>query len=111
MANFLNSPITGDLCDVPGIGQAAAMKLATNKIQPITNFYMLSGQFLLLRGPDGETHNGRAVTVDCREQCDRFWHFLKDVGISSHRSAIVKAVAEKNAQVYPGIYDPTMFEE
>jgi hypothetical protein len=36
---------------------------------------------------------------------DRFWHWLKGVGISAYRSGIVKAIAEKANALVPGIYD------
>ncbi len=64
------------------------------------------GQFLMLKGPDGE--DGK---VNSFEHMEKFWQFLKRKGISSHRSAIVKAIAEKAATFFVGIYDENLYED
>lgn len=64
------------------------------------NFVFKHTQFLMLKGPDdGETK------VECPEHCDKFWFWLQQKNISSHRSAIVKAIAEKVNRLIPGIYE------
>jgi hypothetical protein len=44
------------------------------------------------------------------EHTEKFWQWLKNKGVSAHRSAIVKAVAEKAANFFPGIYDANDWE-
>lgn len=63
-------------------------------------------QFLMLKGPDDSDHK-----VECVEHTEKFWHWLKSKGISSHRSAIVRAVAEKSATFFNGIYDANNWED
>jgi len=74
--------------------------------QGITNCYQLFGKFLLLRGPDEEGHE-----VDDMEHTEKFWQWLKTTGISSHRSAIVRAIAEKSATFFTGIYDANEYAD
>jgi hypothetical protein len=102
MDSWLKSQITEDLEDVPGIGPAAKKLLAVplGTEEGITNTYQLFGKFLFLRGPDSEDHK-----VENIEHAERFWQWLKVKGISSHRSAIVRAIAEKSATFFHGIYD------
>ena len=45
------------------------------------------------------------------EHMEKFWYFLKDKGIKSHRSAIVKAIGEKTNTMMPGIYDASIYED
>merc|ERR1712029_1218949 len=98
---------TGVITEVPGIGPAAAKKLsAGDGDEQITNTYQLIGKFLLLKGPDDDENK-----VDSMEHCEKFWYWLQDKGISAHRSAIVKAVAMKSNGLFPGIYDPDLYEE
>jgi len=44
------------------------------------------------------------------EHCDRFWYWLQQIGISSHRGGIVKAIAEKLDTTFPGIYDSAAYD-
>ena len=60
----------------------------------------------MLKGPDTETHK-----VECFEHSDKFWEYLKNKGIAAHRSAIVKAIAEKAATFFTGIYDANMYAD
>jgi hypothetical protein len=99
MEAWLRSQVTPDLEDVPGIGPAAVKRLADGD-EKITNCYQLFGKFLMLRGPDTPEHK-----VENIEHTEKFWHWLKQKGISSHRSAIVRAIAEKSATFFTGIYD------
>jgi len=108
MENWRVTPVTGDLNDVPGIGPAAIKKLAEGQTPDdmITNTYQLFGKFLMLKGPD---QDGRKV--ESYEHTEKFWYFLKNKGISAHRSAIVKAVAEKAATFFRDIYDANLYDE
>lgn len=105
--------VSGKLLDVPGIGPAAVAKLASDKNNDdgslddvITNTYQLFGKYLMLKGPDTDAHKVESV-----EHCEKFWQYLKSRGISSHRSAIVKAISEKAATFFVGIYDANMYED
>lgn len=97
VTQFIQSPITGDLNEVPGIGPKAIEKLKEVKI---STTFALIGQFLTLK-EEG---------VESVEHCDRFWYWLQNVGISSHRSGIVQAIAEKTDSMFPGIYDGSAYE-
>jgi hypothetical protein len=57
----------------------------------------------MMKGPDKasirpEVHN------------EKFWIWLKNIGISAHRSSIVVAIGEKMSMVFPDIYDPSVYE-
>mmetsp|Transcript_47162 Transcript_47162/g.102895 ORF Transcript_47162/g.102895 Transcript_47162/m.102895 type:complete len:116 (-) Transcript_47162:121-468(-) len=97
LAEFLRADIVPDVTSVPGIGPAAASKLAD---VGITTTYQLVGKFMMLKEQG----------VDSVEHCDRFWYWLQDTGISSHRSGIVQCIAEKMDSFFPGIYDRADFE-
>eukprot|EP00934_Nitzschia_sp_Nitz4_P007324 Nitzschia sp. Nitz4//scaffold82_size85912//19769//20413//NITZ4_005131-RA/size85912-snap-gene-0.131-mRNA-1//1//CDS//3329558805//7314//frame0 len=103
MDAWRTAAITGDLSEVPGIGPAAIAKLkeSEDEAEKITNSYQLFGKFLMLKGPG---HDG-ATQVEPIEHTEKFWIYLKNRGISSHRSAIVRAIAEKSATFFGGIYD------
>jgi hypothetical protein len=107
MEQWRTAQITGDLSEVPGIGPAAIKKLqeSDDDDDKITNTYQLFGKFLMLKGPDSEGHE-----VEAFEHTQKFWHFLKNRGISSHRSAVVKAIAEKCATYFSNVYDANEFE-
>lgn len=97
LQQWLNTPIQEDITIVPGIGPAskAQLAVATDKEEGVFTTYELLGKFLTLKGPG----------VSPVEHCDRFWFWLKSKGISSHRSAIVQAVAERIDFMMPGVYD------
>ena len=106
MERWRTSQITGDLTEVPGIGPSAAAKLkeSSEGVDAITNTYQLFGKFLMLKGPDDDEHK-----CDSFEHTQKFWQFLKNRGISSHRSAIVKAIAEKSHTFFNNIYDANAY--
>mmetsp|Transcript_15322 Transcript_15322/g.26174 ORF Transcript_15322/g.26174 Transcript_15322/m.26174 type:complete len:112 (+) Transcript_15322:334-669(+) len=107
MADFIRGTVTGDVTEVPGIGPAAAKKLACGEgDEKITNTYQLIGKFLMLKGPDEDDNK-----VESMEHCEKFWYWLQDKGISAHRSAIVKAVACKVNGLFPGVYDPDLYDD
>jgi len=72
----------------------------------VTNTYQLIGKFLMLKGPDEDGNKVESV-----EHMEKFWWYLKQKGISSHRSGIVRAIAEKVNTMLPGIYDASEYEE
>lgn len=83
---------------VPGIGPSAVAKLAEEP-EPITTTWQLFGKFLMLK-EEG---------IESVEHCEKFWYFLKQKGVSSHRSGIVRCIAEKCDTMFPGTYDPSQF--
>ena len=78
-----------ELTSVPGIGPATVAKLANSEIDEdrITNTYQLFGKFLMLKGPG---HTEKEIEIDSLEHMEKFWHWLKNRGVSAHRSAIVR---------------------
>ena len=78
-----------------------------NDYEKVTNTYQLFGKFLMLKGPN----NPDGTMVEPIEHTQKFWEYLKNRGIASHRSAIVKAVAEKCATMFPDIYDANEYED
>ena len=94
LAKFLAEDVHEDITSVPGIGPAAAKKLAeqVEGDSPIQTTYQLIGKFLSLRGPGMST----------QEHCDAFWNYLSLRGVNSHRSGIVHAIAEKTDLAFPG---------
>jgi hypothetical protein len=107
MQHYLDNEVSGELLDVPGIGPAAAERLK-NSEDRITNQWMLFGKYLMLKGPD-EEEEGVLKEVSILDHNERFWHYLKDTGINAHRSAIVRAIAEKSSQFFTGIYDAQLY--
>jgi hypothetical protein len=91
------STTTGDLNEVPGIGEKTIEKLANadDPADSITNTFQLFGKFLMLKGPG---HSG-SNCVTPMEHTDKFWVWLQNRGISSHRSAIVRAVSFSSSLV------------
>jgi hypothetical protein len=101
MSDWMRSKITGEITDVPGIGPGAAAKLASGEADDqITTTYQLIGKFLMLKGKD----------VSVVEHTDRFWFYLREKGITAHRSAIVRAIAEKVNGMMPGVYEASTFD-
>lgn len=107
MQLWQSEKISGNLLQVPGIGPATVNKLAdtTGGDEAITNTYQLFGKYLMLKGPDSDDHK-----VESFEHSDKFWEYLKTRGIAAHRSAIVRAVAERAATMFPGIYDANLYD-
>lgn len=108
MNEFMRQTITGDLTEVPGIGPAAVVKLAQSDVDGdvVTNTFQLIGKFLMLKGPDRGDDK-----VGTREHMEKFWYWLQEKGISSHRSGIVRCIAERMNAMMPGIYDAAEYED
>ena len=60
----------------------------------------------MLKGPDDEDEK-----VETRVHMEKFWYWLQEKGISSHRSGIVRCIAEKMNGVMPGIYDASEYAD
>ena len=91
MDAWKQSTTTGDLSEVPGVGPKTMEKLAEcdEPSDCITNTYQLFGKYLMLKGP-GQNGSNEVTTV---EHAEKFWYWLQNRGINSHRSAIVRAVS------------------
>jgi hypothetical protein len=111
-AQWDSSGVTGVLTNVPGVDTITAGSLAFDELsrphERVTNTYHLFGVYLTLKGPDDTLHG----PIGSYEHNERFYQWLKVKGIVSHRSAIVKAVAEKCATFFAGdFYDANIYEE
>ena len=101
LAEFLDAALEEDITSVPGVGPAAAEKLAAGDgDDQVTTTYQLIAKFLYFRG----------AGVSCAEQCDAMWYWLQAKGVSSHRAGIVHAIAEKVNTMIPGMYDAADFQ-
>lgn len=109
MEAWRSAQITGDLTEVPGIGPAAIKRLSDSDegSDRITNTFQLFGKFLMLKGPG----HGEEIMVEPVEHTQKFWEYLKNRGIAAHRSAVVRAIAEKSATFFNGIYDANDYDD
>jgi len=105
LADWLRSPITGNLQEVPGIGEKTEQLLAAGEgDERVTNTYQLVGKFLQLKGPSTEARGVGVV-----EHCDKFYFWLQEKGINAGRNNIILALAEKCEVFMPGIYDQELY--
>jgi hypothetical protein len=99
LVEWLRTPVTGDIKEIHGVGPVAVKTFADCEDKIETTF-QLFGKFLSLKG----------VGVDAVEHTDRFFYWLKHIGINANRATIVKAVAEKLNLQFPGIYDENAYD-
>lgn len=92
LAEFLTSHVDTDITTVPGVGKVAKERLAAEGVETT---HQLLGAFLRFKGED----------TSIQENCDMFYGFIKDCGISSHVGPITLAVAEKVNTLIPGTFD------
>jgi hypothetical protein len=93
MEKWTMNNVTADILSVPGIGPAAALKLAADDgLDVIENTYQLFGKWLSIHAAhdNDETNEPNPELTN-----QKFWFFLKAKGVHSNRSAIVKAVSDK----------------
>ena len=101
LAEFLDAALEGDIKSVPGIGPAAAGKLASGAADDqVTSTYQLIAKFLYFRG----------AGCSSAQQCDAMWYWLQAKGVDAHRAGIVHSIAEKVNTMIPGMYDSAEFE-
>ena len=93
LAKFLEDEIDEDITTVPGVGAAAAKKLAAGD-DGVATTYQLFGRFLTLKSKGASNS----------EHCDAMWFWLQGKGVSSHRSGIVQCLVEKVEIMMPGLY-------
>lgn len=107
LADFITSPLTGVITEVPGISPKQAILLSRGDYNDqITNTYQLIGKFLLMKTINQETNE----YITSQEHCDKFCMYLKNKGVNSHRTDITFAIAEKCNVLFPGIYNYTEFQ-
>ena len=93
LQSWMTAPIDGRLDQIPGVNFGAKAKL---QWVGIDSSFALIGKYLSLK-------NNK---VSMNEHCDRFFHWLKGVGIgSSNAHTIVKSVGIRSQIQFPGIYD------
>lgn len=97
LADFIRSPLRGNLSEVPGVGPWTEKILRENGI---TSSYALIGKFLTL-------HEKGLEPI---EHVDRFYFWLKAIGTpSGFRAGLVHCVCEKANTLFPGIYDEDLY--
>lgn len=100
MTVWLHAPITGNIKDVPGIGDANANHLLQCSESVSTTFELI-GKFMSFK----------KAGVTPVEHCDKFYAWLKDEGgVHMNRHDIVQAVAMKCNIMFPGIYDEDAYK-
>ena len=97
IADFISNPNMIDLTTVPGCGPANIRLLNDAGIFTV---YQLMGQFLMLKGPDDSS-------ID---HCDKFWHWMRGIGVNAQRNTIIEAIGTKCNVAYPNIYDASQYE-
>lgn len=99
LADFLRSPITGNIREVPGIGIKTSAIMAKHGI---TTTHQLFGKFLMFR-EEGDTS---------RKHCNKFLNWLISIeSPPTYRNTIVHVIAEKISTMFPHVYDPSDFVE
>jgi hypothetical protein len=99
MANFLRNQLTGDLKEVPGIGEITEHFL---KQQGIDTTFQLLGKFLSFKSQQ---------TNDL-EMANLFYQWLHSISTpAGYRAGIVHSLGEKLNLLFPGIYDSSLFAD
>ncbi len=99
LAAFLKAPISGDLEEVPGVGEVTRNIFVE---EGVTNTFQLIAKFLSFMSKD----------AGCATHCQLFYNWLQSVHTPpKYRAGIVVAVAEKVSLWLPGAYDPSVFAE
>ncbi len=97
-AAWIRAPITGNLLEIPGIGEATVNKL---RDENITTTQSLLGKFLMMKDSD----------TTAIEHCARFFEYLKSIGVTGgYTSTITTSVAEKVNTWIPGSFDSSAYE-
>ena len=97
LGDFIRSPITGRLEEVPGVGLLTIKIFNENGI--FTTFQLI-GKYLSFKASD----------VEPIEHADRFYNWLTSLNTPrGHRAGIVHSIAEKMNVSFPGIYDSTAY--
>jgi hypothetical protein len=107
MTAFNESDLTGDLLQIPGIGPAAVAKLLADD-PPVQNSFHLIGKYMAMCQLE-QDEDGEGPRVDTYSLNQRFWVYLKNLGIVAHRSAIVKAMSSKVGTLLPAFMDANTY--
>mmetsp|Transcript_71741 Transcript_71741/g.199046 ORF Transcript_71741/g.199046 Transcript_71741/m.199046 type:complete len:117 (+) Transcript_71741:45-395(+) len=98
LGDFIRAQITGELQEVPGIGEKTEQVLREHGI---TTTWQLLAKYLSLKGED----------VQAVEHNDRFYYWLKDTGTAAgYRAGVVHAIASKMDSAFSGLYDADVYE-
>jgi hypothetical protein len=99
LADFIKTPLSGDLLEVPGIGEKTVEILVA---AGVVNTYQLIGKFITLK----------SMGESCKEHCQKFYDWLMEIEAPpSYRAGVTLAIAEKVNTWMPGLYDPSVFAE
>lgn len=94
---FLRNQITGNLQEIPYIGEITEKKLKENGIN---STHCLIGKYLMFKS-DG---------VGSIEHADRFYLYLKGIVKSTYLFEIVYCICLKSNQFFEGIFDENLYE-
>ena len=99
LADFLKSPISGNLDEVPGVGEVTQ---GIFEAEGIVSTFQLVAKFISFITKE----------KDCKAHCQDFYNWLQSIQTPpKYRAGIVVAVAEKVSTWMPGVYDPAVFVE
>ena len=89
VADFLRAPITGDILEVPGIGEASAKAL---RVAGISTTFGLIGKYLSLKEED----------ISMIDHHEKFYFWLKSIGTAGgFRAGVVHSIPEKINLTFP----------
>lgn len=120
LAAFLGRQLTGDLSEVPGVGDATIEIFAgcdtvldstpgEVRIKGVTSTFGLIGVFMCFK--NAVNKDGTPREVGPIEHAQRFYDWLCHIGTpAGRRAGIVDSMGQKINIAFPGIYDPTLFE-
>jgi hypothetical protein len=99
LLEFLKKPISGDLEEVPGVGDVTR---GIFEDEGVTNTFQLVAKFISFITKE----------KNCAAHCQDFYNWLQSIHTPpKYRAGIVVAVAEKVTTWMPGVYDPAVFVE
>ena len=99
LATFLRTPITGELTEIPHVGQASKQQF---EAQGILTTHQLIAKYLSFKDPN----------VGSVEHADRFFYWLQDVvGINNALlSKVTRCIGELCNLKFPGLFNNDDFE-
>ena len=112
MARFLNTELTGDLHEVPGISDKTIEKLARVSVAIVGHGHQVTIPAITsTHGLIGVFMSFKTAGVGPVEHVQRFYLWWCSLGVSAgHRAGVVHALAEKINISFPGLYDSSEYE-
>lgn len=89
---FIRLPLSKSLLSVPGINLSMKRVFFDHSI---SNTHQLIGQFLMFH----------SITTDPQLLANKFYTWLREIGIVSNRATITACLAEKIGTWFPDVYD------